>query len=232
MAIKAQTVLSERAMVELHRKELTVLNRPANRVERLHKVVAATKLSLRKTEQTVKGRMQHQATTARPARMTVHNALMLHQANELMLHQANALMQQHRAMTAQPAPPTVRNASQMRHNGQTQHRTMTAQPALTTVHNANRTHHNGRMSDHNALNRNKRMTVRNAAKRHNGRTIVLKGVKLRSAKHQVIHLPQGVNHQGVSLHAANRQEAHLHRAITAAVEVAEAVAEMTDNIVE
>jgi hypothetical protein len=224
MATKAQTVLSERATVELHRKELTVLNRPVNRVERLHKVVAATKLSLRKTEQTVKGRMQHQATTALPARMTVHNAR--------MLHQVNALMQRHRAMTVQRAHTTVHNASRMHHNGQTQRRIMTAQPALTTVHNVNRTNHNGRMSDHNALNRNKRMTARNAAKHHNGRMTVRKGVKRRSAKHQVIHLPQEVNHQGASLHAANRQEVHLHRAITAAVEVAEAVAEMTDNVVE
>jgi hypothetical protein len=224
MAIKAQTALSERVMGELHHKELTVLNRHANRVERRHKVVAATKLSLRKTEQTVNARMPHQATTARPARMTVHNAR--------MLHQVNGLMQQPRAMTAQRALPTVPNASRMRHNGLTQPRAMTAQRAHTTVHNANLTRHNGRMSDHNALNRNKRMTARNVAKHRNGRMTVRKGVKHRSAKHQVIHRPQEVNLQGVSLHAANR-EVHLHQAITVVVEeVAEAVAEMTNNGVE
>jgi hypothetical protein len=222
MATKAQTALSERAMAELRRKELTVLNRPANRVERLHKVVAATKLSLRKTEQTVNGRMQHQATTAQPARMTDHNAP--------TLHQVNGLMQQHQVMTAQRALTTAHNAPTLHQvNGlMQQHQAMTAQPALMTVRNAVK-HRNGRMSDHNALNRSKQTTVQNAAKHHNGHMTVRKGVKHRSAKHQAIHLPQEVNHQGVSLHAANR-EAHLHRAITAVVvEVAEAVAETTDK---
>jgi hypothetical protein len=89
--------------------------------------------------------------------------------------------------------------------------------------------HNGRMSDHNALNHSKLTTVRNAAKHHNGRMTAHNGVKHHSAKRQVIRRLQEVNHHGVSQHAANLQEAHLHQVIMAAVvEVAEAVVEMNN----
>jgi hypothetical protein len=221
VVIKAQTALLERAMAELHPKELTVLNQRVKQVlHRLHKVVAATMLFLRKTEQTGNGLMQHQAMTVQHAHMTVHNAPMLHQVNGLTQHQAT---------TVQHAHMTVHNAPMLHQvNGLMQHQVpMTAQPVLTTDHNANLTRHNGRMSDHNALNRNKHTTVHNAAKHHNGHMTVRNGVKHHSAKHQVIHLLREVNRHIVHLHAA-----HLHQATVAVVvEAEEAVAE-TNNIVE
>jgi hypothetical protein len=227
VVIKVQMVLSEREMAELRHKELTVLNQRVKQAHHhLRKVVAATNLFLRKTEQTGNGLMQHQATTVRHARMTALNAPMLHQVNGLT---------QHQAMTAQPVLMTVHNVRQMHHNGLMQHQIMTAQPVHTTVHNAHQTRHNGRTNAHNALSRNKHMTVHNAAKHHNGHMTVRNGVKHHSAKHQVIHLHREVNQRGVSLEvnlrAANLHEAHQHQAIAVVVAEAEEVEEM-NNVVE